>query len=576
MVLLVMVQLHQQVKEVGVANNTNQQSQQRTKQQPTEVRLPLIGAMTNRSSDASKDQRFINYFPETRKVEAIESTRIFINKRPGLTLIKTVATGLCRGSQWFRSMVYSVIGNTVYADTTALFTVASGTGQVGIQLGNSSTLGNYLFICDGVTGWIIKSDGSVVTVDPTNIRSIVISAAGSGYTNGTYSCTFTGGDGSGLAATYTVTTNKVTSINITNRGTGYTSSPVVNFPSGGGTGASAIANVNAFPSPHIPIPTFIDGYILVAQGSDVHSCNVDDPTSWSSGDYISAEMFPDPIVGLCRQNNQVVVFGQDSTEFFYDAANTAGSPLSRNESTVLQMGCAFPYAVYQNENSFIFVGQSDSGGRAIWKVDGFNPKKVSDEFIDRILDKETNPTAVTGFGFRVMGHLFYLLNLPTLNRTLVYDTEEKLWHEWSTWTGTSHAIFGCNSMVDSGLGYSIFLDSSNGNQYQLDTTNYTDNGNVIRSEIVTNRFDMDTYKRKFMSNLRVVGDSYTNGSIIQVRWSDDDYNTWSNYKTISTDDSFPNWTRLGSFRRRAFNLVHTDNTASRLESIEVTYWTGVA
>ena len=550
------------------------QQQQKQAKVTKEDRLPLIGAMTNRSEDGSKDQRFINIFPETRKVEAIESTRIFLNKRPGLTLYKTLTAGAARGFAWFRNLPYVVIGSSLYADTSVVTTLTTSTGPIGMTLGNSSTLGDYLFICDGTDGWVVNSSGTVTKIDKTQIRSIVISAAGSGYTNGTYNCTFTGGGGSGLAATYTVTGNTVTSINITNKGTGYTSSPTVNFPSGGGSGASAIANINGFPLSHTPSCTFVDGYILVSKGSDIYNCILDDPLSWSTSEFISAEMFPDAIVALGRQNNQVIAFGDKSIEFFYDAANTAGSPLNRNESTVLQIGCAFPYAIYQNENSFIFVGQSDSGGRAIWKVDGFTPKKISDEYIDRILDKETDPTNVRGFGFRVMGHLFYLLNLPTLHRTLVYDTEEKLWHEWSTWNGSSHTVFRCNYMADADLGYAYVLDSTLGLIYKLDTNNGQDNGSDIVVDIITNRYDMDTYKRKFMSNVRIVGDRYAAGSYVTIRWTDDYYQTWSNYKQVYLDDDFPNWSRLGSFRRRAFMLRHIYNSSLRLECVEVTYTIG--
>ena len=47
---------------------------------PLIIRLPLIGAYSNRGYSTSKDQRFVNIFPETRKVDQIEHTKIFLNK----------------------------------------------------------------------------------------------------------------------------------------------------------------------------------------------------------------------------------------------------------------------------------------------------------------------------------------------------------------------------------------------------------------------------------------------------------------------------------------------------------------
>jgi len=244
------------------------QQQSRQKKNQT-VRLPLMGAYSNRGYSGTKDQRFVNAFPETRKVDQLENTKIFINKRPGLTLYRDYGTGEGRGCAYFNTHFYVIVGNTVYEDglsPVAKITLTASTGPVGMIVGNSSTTGDYLFICDGTSGWVINSAGTATKISDAD-----------------------------------------------------------------------------FPTPHIPSPTFIDGYILVAKGSDVYNCVLDDPLSWDASNFLSAEMFPDPIKALARQNNQVVVLGGSSIEFFYDAANVSGSPLSRNDSTTIQMGVAAPY-----------------------------------------------------------------------------------------------------------------------------------------------------------------------------------------------------------------------------------------
>lgn len=68
--------------------------QRKNKYQIQEVRLPIIGSMTNRSQSPNKDQRFVNAFPETRKVEAIESTKIFLYKAPASHCIRQLLVGL--------------------------------------------------------------------------------------------------------------------------------------------------------------------------------------------------------------------------------------------------------------------------------------------------------------------------------------------------------------------------------------------------------------------------------------------------------------------------------------------------
>ena len=544
---------------------------------PRVTRLPLMGAYSNRGSEASKDQRFVNIFPETRKVEQLENTKIFLNKRPGLSVYKDFGTGEGRGAIYFNNKFYVAVGNTLYEDGVtpiSKITFTGSTGHVGLLLGNSSTLGDYLFVTEGTNAWIINTSGTVTQILDSSIHSITLTAAGSGYTDGTYALSFTGGGGTGAAGTYTVSGNVVTSISLTSEGSGYTSTPTIGFPSGGGSGATAGCSINAIPFPHIPVPIFIDGYIALAKGSDVYTCDVDNPTKWTASNFLSAEMFPDPIVALSRQNNQVVVLGHNSIEFFYDAANAAGSPLSRNDSTTIQMGCAAPYAVIGNEKYIFYIAQSDSGGRAAWLLDGFQPKKVSDEYIERILDAEVDMSDCRGFGVRTKGHLFYVLNLKTSGRTLVYDSDEKLWHEWSSNSAGNHTVFQCDYMADNSTGAAHLLHSSNGTLYKLDVNCYTDGTDQINVELITNRYDMDTYHRKFMHSCKIVGDRYSTANSINLQWTNDDYQNWSNVKQISLTDDFPAFQRLGVFRRRAFKITHNSDNPLRLESLEVEYTEG--
>lgn len=463
-------------------------------------RLPLIGAMSNRTYLSDKDQRFVNIFPETRKVDQIENIKIYLQKRPGLLLYKEYTEGQGRGLFFFNGKLYIAIGDTLWEDgvtPTSKITFTASTGKVSGVVGNSSIIGDYLFICDGTSGWIIETTGTVTLVTDVD-----------------------------------------------------------------------------FPTPHTVSVTFIDGYILIAKGSDIYNCDLDDPLSWNGTNFISAEIFPDPIVALARQNNQVVAIGSVSIEFLYDAANASGSPLSNNDGTVIQIGCAAAHAIYQNERYCAFVGQSDSGGRAVWFIDGFKPNKVSDEYIERILDQEESMEDCSGYGFRIFGHMFYLINLITVNRTLVYDVDEKLWHEWSSNNEGQHSVFICDHMVDGEDGFIYVLHKTDGDVYKLDVSQYidADHGDIL-VELVTNKYDMDTYKRKFMSSLLLVGDRYDDNEV-DVSWSDDDYQSFTTPITVNLSDDYPTIKALGSFRRRAFKIQHTADKHLRLESLEVSYKEG--
>ena len=199
---------------------------------------------------------------------------------------------------------------------------------------------------------------------------------------------------------------------------------------------------------------------------------------------------------------------------------------------------------------------------------------MSDEYIERILDAEVDMSDCRGFGVRTKGHLFYVLNLKTSGRTLVYDSDEKLWHEWSSNSAGNHAVFQCDYMADNSTGAAHLLHSSNGTLYKLDVNCYTDGTDQINVELITNRYDMDTYHRKFMHSCKIVGDRYSTANSINLQWTNDDYQNWSNVKQISLTDDFPAFQRLGVFRRRAFKITHNSDNPLRLESLEVEYTEG--
>lgn len=357
-----------------------------------------------------------------------------------------------------------------------------------------------------------------------------------------------------------------------------------------------------FPSPHIPTPVYIDGYVcLAAEGTaDIYNCDLEAPASWTASNFITAEELPDGIVGLARQNNYIAAFGQYSTEFFYtDPNNVTGTPFSPNQGAFLQIGSAAPYAVGQNERYCFFLGQSSSGGRTVWQLDGFQPTQIGSDAVDRVLDREAgNITNATAFLTRMGGHFFLVIGLT--NRTFVYDIDEKAWHEWSspavqTFTYTqiggptaintyainavsnnainSAAQFTWPYASDIGTGVVYLLNESNGVVAVFDEFGYQDVSTPITCTYITPNQDFKTYRRKFQHQATLVGDQIEGTATLT--WSDDDYQSWCNPKTLNLSIR-PTFYQGGMFRRRAYKFVHNDATPLRFEGLEIMYTEGTS
>jgi hypothetical protein len=71
------------------------------------------------------------------------------------------------------------------------------------------------------------------------LDSVAVDYPGSGYVSPTI--TFSGGGGTGAAATAVLSSGKVVSVTVTSRGTGYTSSPTVSITDSSGSGATLVA-----------------------------------------------------------------------------------------------------------------------------------------------------------------------------------------------------------------------------------------------------------------------------------------------------------------------------------------------
>ena len=515
-------------------------------------RFPIVGTLMYRNASRNKDQRFINGFQETIKNETTDTKKAYCVKRPGLTQSTQVKAGgaTARGFTYWNAKYYSVLAGVLYENGTAKQTLNTTTGPCGfVEFDNAGV--SYLFLADGTDGWVVNTSGTVTQVNQTygvwvlNTNYAIgdrrIPTVANGYY---YEVTADAGSSGGTEPTWPITIG----------------STVVDS----GVTWTCEGEYGGFPTPHVPTPKFIDGYMILPKSNtlDIYNSDTDNIYGWGASNFCSAEMWPDNVIGLARQNNQFLAFGTTSSEFFYDAANASGTPFARNEGTVLQLGCAAPYAVYENERFCIFVGQSQSGGRAVWLLEGFSPKKVSTEGIERVLDAEgTSLASAKGYGLRTKGHLFFVINLTSC--TLVYDVEEKVWHEWSTNSTGSHVAFTYNYQADIGNGKSALLHNTDGYVYILDPAIFQDNAVAILGDVYTSKYDGSTMNRKFMHNLTVVGDL---GSTYSIRWSDDDYATWSTLNTLSA--TRPWFARCGSFRRRAFNVQHSANEDFRIEAIE--------
>lgn len=557
------------------------------------------------------ENHFINCFPESIDNSLTQVKRAFCVKRKGLknTLVsKSGASGEARGVYYWADTDYTfmVYGSTVYAFSSASSTVeqytvslATSAGPVGFT---ETSYGETrkLFFCDGQDGYLIDktTPTSVITMDNSNVVDYTISAAGSGYSSAP-TVSFSGGGGSGVAATATISAGAVIGLTFTNFGSGYTSAPTVSFSGGGGSGAAAVVYLSAFPVPHQPTPIAMDGFIFLSKSNttSVYNCDVGNYQVWKTATFLQANQFPGNVVALARQQNYVFAMKGDAVEYLYNAANVSPlSTLSKTTQATTAHGVAQVGSVTSVEDATLFVGKSSAGGFGVYKIENFKEEKLSTEYIDYVLNEvlglySTTPKDqyyLSGSVIRVDGHRFYVLNEVTdtaNSRALVYDLDEKFWSFWdsSAVAGTRRYI-GIRSHNKQGVSIvQIPVTGGSGKVLYHSTTStsgdYNDNGVVYYSYYNTPVIDMDNRYRKRFNRVEVVGNKYSYSCPVTIMYSDSNVEaidklsntTWTVDMQIGVQSYLTN---LGFSRSRIWQIGQATDVPFRFENIEIFYMQG--
>lgn len=184
----------------------------------------------------------------------------------------------------------------------------------------------------------------------------------------------------------------------------------------------------------VPGIVYLDGYFFVMdENAVIYNSALNNPAAWNALDFISANIEPGAGVALAKSQNYLIALKSWSTEFFYDAANPVGSPLSPVISAFTLVGCASGDSVANIDGTIAWVSKTRQKGRAVHIMSGLEQKKISTPDIDRILNYG-DLADVYSYGVKVSGHSFYVLGLRDLGITLAYDLTSNTWAQWTSLT----------------------------------------------------------------------------------------------------------------------------------------------
>ena len=354
--------------------------------------------------------------------------------------------------------------------------------------------------------------------------------------------------------------------------------------------------------------SYIDGYFVYNQPDSqiLWVTNIFDGTVTDPLAFAAAESSPDKVIACVTNNREVWVFGEGTTEIWYDAA-TIPFPLAPIQGAYNEIGCVAAFSIAKLDNSLFWLGTDPRGFGIVYRNQGYTGKRVSTHAVEYAIQSYPTLADAVAYTYQQEGHAFYVLNFPTADRTWVYDVSTQAWHEraglnsfgfFTRHRGNCQMNFNENTIVG---------DYENGNIYALDLDVYADNGgkqkwlrswralptgtnNLKRTAQHSLQLNCETgvglnaYPAYSSENLATeagakllteAGDYLTTEPYaaapgydpqVMLRWSDDGGHTWSKEHWISMGKIGEHgyraiWRRLGmtvKLRDRVYEVSGTD------------------
>lgn len=295
-------------------------------------------------------------------------------------------------------------------------------------------------------------------------------------------------------------------------------------------------------------------FIYMAVGTDQFwYSEIDDAANETGLDFATAEAAPDPNVAVSVLNDEAVIFGTQSVEF-WSVTQDPAAPFQPNIGRGFQRGCASRDSIVFADNSLFWVGDN----LVVYRV-GNAPARVSSSSIEDKLRQCAAPGQITALALTFEGHEFYVLNVPGVG-TYAYDIsrvgtqaqaygdsyQRGEWQEWQSWGQPTFR--GQVGVMMNGVAW--VGDNATNDLWTMRVGVYSDaNGPFTRMASAFIKIEEGQPRCQNIVLHGLVGQGLATGQgsspLVEMRWSDDQGRTFTDWRAATLG-------RGGAYRVRAF------------------------
>jgi hypothetical protein len=326
----------------------------------------------------------------------------------------------------------------------------------------------------------------------------------------------------------------------------------------------------------------LDGYFIALDSatSTFYISNLLDGTTWTTGlDFAQRSARPDPWLAMKVSGRYIYLFGEQTSEIWYN--NAASFPFALHPSGVLEYGIASQFSAARLGKDLLWVSGSREGRASVLRTSGFTPEVISTYALqNQISDYSTIEDAV-GDSYSDRGHNFYLLTFPTEGVTWAWDSETQLWAKRGTWIAEDGEYTSWRPRWHAfAHNQHRMLDSENGSIYEMSNSHGLDVEDRPIRRVRRAPALMAENERVFYSKFELdlqpgIGNADAPDPQVMMRFSDDGGRTWSSeqWRSAGAEGAYSTrleWHRLGTGRRRVFEVAMSDQANYRLTNAYLT------
>lgn len=242
--------------------------------------------------------------------------------------------------------------------------------------------------------------------------------------------------------------------------------------------------------------TWLDQYFIVENGLVFQIST--NGTSWDASEIGIPETNPDNIVVVYADHGELIIFNGITIEPWSNTGAT-DFPFAPIKSAVAEWGCAAPWSVCKFNDSLAFLAKNKLGQVSVALLKGYIPQVISTPDIDQIINSYSTVSDATAISYMLGGHPMYQINFPTAGYSWLYDGRENFWSQVKSY-GINRQR---NEIGIEFLDRTIISDYSSGSIYTLNPETYTENGEMIEGEIISENISVPNGERFSVDRFRV-------------------------------------------------------------------------